>query len=92
MQVVLDIPEPLYRALELQALADHTSLETLLVEGAQQVLAREGSPTALREQRRVKLPLFKGGEVGPLMLSGVNLNEYVFATEDEWEQLERDLA
>ena len=92
MQVILDLPEPLYRALDVQASAGHTSLETLLVQGARYVLGQNNIATIAPEQFDAKLPVLKETGVGPLLRMGANMNEYMFTTEDEWAQIERDSA
>lgn len=86
MQVTIDIPEPVYRELESQARAARTSLQDLLAERAVG-LARGAAEASSSPSQKVQLPLITGGEPGPLLLNGTNLNDMMFMTDDEFNAL-----
>lgn len=65
MQVTLEIPEPLYHDLEEQARQFHSSIQDLLLDGAQRV-AFAGRRSSLM-----------AAEAGPLVDLGINLNDIV---------------
>ena len=69
MQVTVEIPESLYRELVSRARETNTSLEELLLDGAQRVV----SASSLN---RRGLPL-TAGEAGPLVDLDINLNDIV---------------
>jgi hypothetical protein len=86
MQVTIDIPEPVYRELESQARAARTSLQDLLAERAVG-LARGATEASSSPSQKVQLPIIRGGEPGPLLLNGTNLNDIMFMTDDEFNAL-----
>ena len=69
MQVTIEIPELLYRELESQARETRTSLEELLLDGAQRVVSANNL-----NRRGMSLT---AAEAGPLVDLDINLNDIV---------------
>ena len=86
MQLTVDIPEPLYSEMSSQAQRESKSVEEVFIQRA--ASGQVGNSETHVKSGRVKLPLIIGGEPGPLLHPGVvNLNDFMFATDDELEDL-----
>ena len=74
MQVTIEIPEPLYHALESRASECKTTLETLVVESASRMFSDQHLAAEVRARR--------------ILLSS-NLNDFALMTGEEIEEFER---
>jgi hypothetical protein len=78
MQVTIDIPEPLFNELKSQAREDQTSVEDLVVDGANFVVARA------RRSMEAKKP--------SLLEMNINFNDFMLMTDDEMELFDKIAA
>jgi hypothetical protein len=86
MQLTIDIPEPLYIEMRSQAQRESKSVEEVFIQRA--ASGQVGNSETHMKSGRIKLPLIVGGDPGPLLHVGVvNLNDFMFATDDELEDL-----
>ena len=79
--MTIDIPEPMYSALQNSAEQANTSVPDLLLRKIVQ-LGLLGAKSA-KPGNKVDFPLIRGAEPGPLMRADVNLNHVAWMNEEE---------
>ncbi len=85
MQVMIDLPDELYRELETEARACHTSLEALMIEKASLP-----APSSRHTQAPRSAVEVNGRQT--LIEMGINLNDLSFMPDDELARLTDALA
>lgn len=78
---MIDIPEPLYAALQRSADQERTSVPDLVLRNLRQGIQLDiERPQAAHH---VELPLIRGAKSGPLMRLGANMNHVAFMSDEE---------
>ncbi|MGH9739500.1 MAG: hypothetical protein ACRD4X_13090 [Candidatus Acidiferrales bacterium] len=75
MRTTVDIPDPVYRRLKVQAASEGCSVKELVLRGVKAEL--EGGHK-VRKRKRIKLPLIESERPGWLKLTNRQINEILF--------------
>ena len=75
MRTSLDIPDPIYREMKVQAASEGTTLREIVLEGVEMRLRNQGK--AAKRRKRLQFPVLRSNNPGSLKLGKECVYEYI---------------